>query len=321
MYKLLLDEVKLGYVFSPIPIHKYRSNGKDRLIITPSKRLKRLQKCILRLLERYFDDFEENVIAYKKSISIHREIEKIRDAIADSSKQKCQIIRLDLQDFFGSIDHGMLLDILRERIQDKELFKTIKKLIKIPVIQGRQRLERESIGLYQGDVLSPMLSNIFMDKYFDKPLNAFIEEHHLKCFWRRYADDIILISKPEDLASIRLRIDLLLGNARLKVNSSKTSIVDIKKQGVTFLGYSFLLKGSKLELLVSDSSRNKFLRRMLELINFKIGKNKEIDRDSLRKEITMRYQSHFRYFSLISNYDSYTLPIISEITSWTDRFG
>ena len=161
-----------------------------------------------------------------------------------------------------------------------------------------------------------------MDKYFDKPLNAFIEEHHLKCFWRRYADDIILISKPEDLASIRLRIDLLLGNARLKVNSSKTSIiVDIKKQGVTFLGYSFLLKGSKLELSVSDSSRNKFLRRMLELINFKIGEGREIDRDSLKNEIAMRSQSHFRYFSLISNYGSYTLPIISEITSWADRFG
>jgi group II intron reverse transcriptase/maturase len=108
------------------------------------------------------------------------------------------IVEIDLQKYFNSIPHSVLMDILHEKISDKRFLKLVEKLIRSPImVEGKAVLN--IIGCPQGSICSPILSNIYLhyviDDWFSK-----ISKTHIKgrADLVRFADDMVFVFQYQD---------------------------------------------------------------------------------------------------------------------------
>lgn len=142
------------------------------------------------------------------------------------------VVDIDLKSYFDSIPHERLMSRLRERIADGRLLRLIEAFLKAGIMEGLQQWEPEA-GAPQGAVLSPLLSNIYLD-----PLDHQMARAGYAMI--RYADDFVILCRnqaeaEQALACVRHWCEA----AGLEVHPTKTRIVDVRTEGFEFLGYRF----------------------------------------------------------------------------------
>lgn len=165
------------------------------------------------------------------------------------------IIDVDLENYFGTIDHKLLENMLREKIKDKRFIRYINRMFKAGILsEGEITVNDE--GVPQGSICSPVLSNIFAHYVIDDWFNTVVKEHCLgEAEMFRYADDLVICCQfKEDAKRIRKALSLRLSKFKLKLNEEKTCEVDFSKrkagQGMRqgtfdFLGFTFYLGASR----------------------------------------------------------------------------
>ena len=198
----LLDSIRNGkYKPSPVVI--------DRII----------QQAIAQvLIPIYEPKFSDGSYGYRPHRSAKDAILKVKEYADEGYKYA---VCLDLSKYFDTLCHELLMNMLRQDIKDKKVIDLIKKYLKSGVMENGIVMKTEE-GSPQGGNLSPLLANIYLDK-FDKEF----EGRGVKVI--RYADDIILLAK-----SIRAA-ERLLGTStaylekklKLKVNAEKSRAVSV----------------------------------------------------------------------------------------------
>jgi RNA-directed DNA polymerase len=142
------------------------------------------------------------------------------------------VVDADLKSYFDTIPHGRLLNRLRERIADGRVLQLIESFLTAGIMDGLEEWEPEE-GAPQGAVLSPLLSNIYLN-----PL-----DHHLAAQGYemvRYADDFVILCRSQAEAEQTLaEVCQWCEAAGLTVHPTKTRIVDVRADGFDFLGYRF----------------------------------------------------------------------------------
>ena len=165
------------------------------------------------------------------------------------ARQRCWkldwVIDLDIQGFFDSIDHRLMLGAVRKYTDEPWLLLYVERWLKVPGQGTDGKLVQRDRGTPQGGVISPLLANIFLHEAFD----SWMQEEFPTIPFERYADDIIVHCKTEKQARYLLaRIQKRLENWKLKVHPEKTKIVYCKDTNRTgqsqyekfdFLGYEF----------------------------------------------------------------------------------
>ena len=141
------------------------------------------------------------------------------------------VVDLDIEKYFDTVNHDKLISILREKVNDSQTLCLIRAFLKAGIMENGL-VTSTTVGVPQGGPLSPVLSNIYLDK-FDKEL----ESRGLR--FARYADDCNIFVKSEKSANRVMNsvTDWLGRKLFLKVSATKTKVVRPTKSN--FLGFSF----------------------------------------------------------------------------------
>jgi len=230
--KSIISRVKEG-LYSPEPLKKIEiakpNSQESRPIAISAIKDKILQRVLYENISPYFDKkFSDASYAYRPEKSTLKAINRVSHFI---NQKNLTILKTDVDNYFETINHDILLKILNREIKDKSLIRLISLFMQVGGFKELNYDEHLS-GVYQGDILSPLLSNIYlneMDSYLEKKGIHFV----------RYADDFVLLFKGKNEAYKELKnLKKFLITLDLKLGDEKTKVVHIS-DGFTFLGIEF----------------------------------------------------------------------------------
>ena len=142
------------------------------------------------------------------------------------------MVDADLKSYFDSIPHERLVNRLKEKIADGQVLSLIEQFLKASILEGAEQWTPET-GAPQGAVLSPLLSNVYLD-----PLDHLMAREGYEMV--RYADDFVILCRTEaDARRALATVQAWVAENGLSLHPTKTRIVDVTRDGFDFLGYHF----------------------------------------------------------------------------------
>jgi group II intron reverse transcriptase/maturase len=226
-----IREQLLSETYVPAPVRAVylpKPGGGTRMLGIPTALDRLIAQAMLQVLVPIFDpDFSERSYGFRPGRSAHQALEQACRDMADGYRW---VVNLDLEKFFDSVQHDIVMSRVARKVKDKRLLRLIRRYLNAGIMQEGLVSQREA-GMPQGSPLSPLLSNILLDD-LDKELER---RGHRYC---RYADDanVYVHSKRAGLRVMASLTRFLETRLRLKVNRAK-SVVDRPWNG-TFLGYT-----------------------------------------------------------------------------------
>jgi group II intron reverse transcriptase/maturase len=167
------------YRFAPVRREYIKKKGskKQRPLGLPTWSDKLLQEVIRLMLNAYFDpQFSDTSHGFRSNRGCHTALEAIRTK--DGWKSVKWFVEGDIRDCFGSINHDILLGILAEKIKDNRFLRLMRQFLECGYLED-WKYNATLSGCPQGSILSPLLSNVYMDKF-----DQFMEKHILPAFNR-----------------------------------------------------------------------------------------------------------------------------------------
>ncbi len=235
----LIEELKnKNYCCRPLRrAYILKPDGDKRPLGIACVRDRVVQSAGLILLEPIFEPtFSRYSFAFRPRRHAHQALEMVRGFIADG---RSWVVIADIKKCFDNIDHEVLLDLLSKLIGDQDLLSLIRHWLTVDILDFRELVPIIS-GVPQGESLSPLLANIYLD-----PLDKHFE--HLGFDFVRFADDIIVLTRSQEEAQRALKVleNFLLDPLHLELKPAKTNYVPVAG-GFEFLG--FKIKKDSLEV-------------------------------------------------------------------------
>jgi RNA-directed DNA polymerase len=196
----------------------------------PTVRDRMVQAAVVNVIEPIFErDFAEHSYGFRPGRGCKDALRQV-DALLKSGH--VHVVDVDLKGYFDSIPHDRLMMRLKEKIADGSVLSLIESFLKASILDGLVEWTPTS-GAPQGAVLSPLLSNIYLD-----PLDHLVARSGFAMV--RYADDFVILCRTAEEASRVLElVRQWVSDNGLTLHPTKTKVVDARTDGFDFLGYHF----------------------------------------------------------------------------------
>jgi len=240
-----------------------KPNGTLRLLGIPTVIDRLIQQSINQVLSPIFDrEFSNSSYGFRPRRSAHMALKQSQKHINEGYKY---VVDIDLEKFFDTVNHDILMHLIAKKIEDKRVLKLIRKYLNSGIMLEGAVVKSEE-GAVQGGPLSPLLSNILLDE-LDKELET---RGHRFC---RYADDcnIYVKSKRAGERVLKSLTIFLERKLKLKVNTEKSAVSSPTKR--KFLGYSFYYSKDGIKLRVHDKSYKRLKEKIRKITNRNVSMN------------------------------------------------
>lgn len=231
-----------------------KPNGGIRVLGIPTVVDRLIQQAIQQHLTPYYEpEFSENSYGFRPGRNAWQ---AVRQAQAYVQSGRRWVVDMDLEKFFDSVNHDIMMSRLNRKIKDERLLRLIRRYLEADMVSGKEVIKRRE-GMAQGSPLSPLLSNLLLTD-LDRELER---RGHKFC---RYADDcnIYVSSQRAGEHAMNAISRYLEQQLRLTVNREKSAVARPWKR--KFLGYS-LTWHAKARLKIAHSSVSRLKEKIRSL--------------------------------------------------------
>jgi RNA-directed DNA polymerase len=289
-----------------------KDNGKVRVLSIPSIRDRVVQGALKLILEPIFEaDFQPGSFGYRPKKSAAQALRLVSQALAG---KKTRVIDLDLKSYFDNVRHHILLSKLAKRIDDDDVMKLLAMIMKA---SGEK-------GVPQGGVISPLLSNIYLnevDKMLETAKEKTRHDGYAVLEYVRFADDIVvLIHSFREygwlVGAVHKRLREEFAKLGVEVNEEKTRTVFVDSgDSFAFLGFDWRKVKARsgkmrITLMPQTKKRTALLRRLKPI--FRNHRSQPVDR--IVRKINPIVAGWVNYFRVGESWRTFRF-----VRSWTEK--
>jgi len=248
----LVLKIRNGH-YTPSPVRRVeipKPDGGVRKLGIPTVIDRIIQQAMAQQLMPIYEPlFSDGSYGYRPGRSAKEAILKIKEY---AEQGYTRAVVLDLSKYFDTLNHELLVNILRRNVKDERVIQMVKRYLKSGVMENGVVIETAE-GSPQGGNLSPLLANVYLNE-FDQEFRR----RGVPCI--RYADDIVLLAKSERASERLLETSTkyLEGTLKLKVNQEKSRAVSVFAiRNFKYLGFCLGKNGRGIYIRVHTKSWKK----------------------------------------------------------------
>jgi RNA-directed DNA polymerase len=286
-------------------------DGRMRPLGIPVVEDKLLQVAVTRILEAIYEqDFLRCSYGYRRKKGALDAVDELTVQLQFGKYNF--VVEADIEAFFDRIDHGKLIEMLSQRIADKQLLRLIMKWLKAGVLETDGKVTHPEAGTPQGGSISPILANVYLHYTLDVWFQEVVKAHcQGEACLIRYADDFVCGFEYEhDAQRYYKAMGLRLEKFGLRLASAKTRIIRFCRSdepGTTrfdFLGFEFFWgldrKGARR---VQRRTSRKKLRNSLATFTQWCTRSRPLPLRKLFPLLKLKLRGYYNYYGVIGNYD------------------
>jgi group II intron reverse transcriptase/maturase len=291
-----------------------KDDGSQRPLGIPAFEDKIVQRAVTMLLSAVYEqEFYDFSYGFRPGRSPHQALKVLREKCFRYNVN--WIVDADVSGFFDNLDHGLLREIIKRRVNDGGLLRLIGKWLNAGVLDGEQ-LYHPIKGAPQGGVVSPILANIFLhhvlDEWFVKEIRPRLKG---RGFLIRFADDFVIgCELEEDARRLMAVLPKRFSRFKLTIHPKKSRLVEFRtpdmRKGVKsesstfdFLGFThYWAKSRRGNWVIKRKTAAKRLRRAMHLLWRWCQYNRHLAILEQYRILCSKLRGHYQYYGIRCNF-------------------
>lgn len=287
-----------------------------------------VQLLMAKILEAIYEPvFHRHSYGFRTGKNTHQALARLYKVI-EERPDNCVVVEMDIEKFFNSMDHDLMMQLIEKRIGDQHVLRLIRRMLRNSVLHETGEITLTERGSPQGAPISPILANIYLDSVLD---NWFEENWSGKGQLVRYADDAVFVFMSEQTANeFKIALQERIENfGKLKLNSEKSGILKFDyhspKGQLPFVGFCLYWgrdkRGKKALLKVKTAPKK--LAKCIEAFRGWIKAVRHRKKlDTIWDMAAAKLRGHYQYYGVSYNapkLNHYYFAATEALFKWLNR--